>query len=311
MEKRTQKRFRKSRRTEKNVFLFCNTILLVAIIIGVWAFYNEVNNPKLNVIITTTPTNNISHFETIPTSIHNKPIDIIDTPETLPVDTPPTNPTIPEDTYPIQYTVSSGDTWINISKKFFNNESYSIALAYINGRSITDYIYEGEIIIIENEEYISSLTEYLKCIKNELGNELITFFKGPYGYSYGTRPNPAINITINKDNNGRNYTEEIDTSDFEYAGEHKITGYDPYCTHCCSGTGLMASGVYAVNGYSVAAGAYPIGTTLYIEGYGFYVVEDRGSAVNGKHIDIAAPSHEACYALTANAVRVYIVPNNN
>ena len=100
----------------------------------------------------------------------------------------------------------------------------------------------------------------------------------------------------------------MDTSAFEYIGNHVITGYDPYCKHCCSGTGLMASGNYAINGYSVAA-SYPFGTTLYIEGYGFYVVEDRG--VDGKHIDIAAPSHEACYAITNNSVAVYIVPNNN
>jgi len=36
---------------------------------------------------------------------------------------------------------------------------------------------------------------------------------------------------------------------------------------------------------------YPFGTRFYIPGYGYGVVEDRGSAIQGKHIDLFFKSH--------------------
>lgn len=56
--------------------------------------------------------------------------------------------------------------------------------------------------------------------------------------------------------------------------------------------GLTASGTSARKG-TIAADTdlYPMGTIMYIEGYGYGVVEDRGSAIQGKHIDLFFKSH--------------------
>lgn len=56
--------------------------------------------------------------------------------------------------------------------------------------------------------------------------------------------------------------------------------------------GLTASGTKAKVG-TIAADTdiFPMGTIMYIEGYGYGVVEDRGSAIQGKHIDIFIKSH--------------------
>ena len=126
-------------------------------------------------------------------------------------------------------------------------------------------------------------------------------------YRYGKRVTPAVEIDTS--NGVRNFTGEVDTSGFKYYGKMTITGYAPKCAHCCGGTdGITASGVEAITGYTVATGSkFKFGTTLYIEGYGFYVVEDRG--VGNKHIDIAADDHKTCYSLTKSGVDVYIVPN--
>jgi 3D (Asp-Asp-Asp) domain-containing protein len=65
-----------------------------------------------------------------------------------------------------------------------------------------------------------------------------------------------------------------------HKGEHKIVG-------------LTADGTWARQG-TIAAdpNIYPMGTIMYIEGYGYGIVEDIGSAIQGKHIDIFFKSHE-------------------
>ncbi|MCK5816683.1 MAG: 3D domain-containing protein [Candidatus Marinimicrobia bacterium] len=56
--------------------------------------------------------------------------------------------------------------------------------------------------------------------------------------------------------------------------------------------GKTASGNMARMG-TIAADTehFPMGTIMYIEGYGYGVVEDRGSAIKDKHIDIFFKSH--------------------
>lgn len=96
-------------------------------------------------------------------------------------------------------------------------------------------------------------------------------------------------------------------SNKEYVGKFFITGYDAWCKHCCGKTnGITASGKVATVGHTVATSKqFPFGTKLYIEGYGTYVVEDRG--VGKGVIDIATSSHKDCGRLTARGVNVYIV----
>lgn len=315
MKNSIQDLFKKNRYKEKQIFLFCNAILLVVVMASVWLSFtsnnseNTIANFETSGINATVPTTEIPDIQAT-----EETVALVETtiPNTEKVTIPPETTTIPmepENPYPLKHIIKQGDSWYSLSEKYFSTNDYAAAIAYTNDRSITDYAFVGETIIIESEySLINAMSEINSIDEPNEYNEVHTFLKGKYGYSYGTRPNPAIDITVDKNCTGKNYTGKVDTSNFEFIGNHVITAYDPYCTHCCSGTGIMASGVHAINGYSVAA-EYPIGTTLYIEGYGFYVVEDRG--VTGKHIDIAAPSHEACGPLTKSSVAVYIVPNNN
>ena len=57
--------------------------------------------------------------------------------------------------------------------------------------------------------------------------------------------------------------------------------------------GITASGTKARKG-TIAADTriYPFGTIMYIEGYGYGRVEDRGSAIKGGHIDLFFRSHK-------------------
>ena len=56
--------------------------------------------------------------------------------------------------------------------------------------------------------------------------------------------------------------------------------------------GITASGTKAKKGTIAAdTSVYPFGTRMYIPGYGYGTVEDRGSAIQGGHIDLFFKRH--------------------
>lgn len=83
----------------------------------------------------------------------------------------------------------------------------------------------------------------------------------------------------------------------EYVGEYTCMAY---CTEkrphiCGTGTGITASGAPITADLTVAAdqSLLPFGTVIYIENVGVRVVQDKGSGIQGKHLDVAVPgSHD-------------------
>lgn len=216
-----------------------------------------------------------------------------------------------------KYTIQNGDNWYTIATKYYGTGELFKALQKYN--NIEGYIHAGMEIIIPskddpelikiNEDIANQFAKSLKEFQDSVKGTTIK--AGTNGeYQYGTRMNPAVDITVPDGSDMKNYTEKVDTSGYELVGAWRITGYTPGCVHCCeSAEGITASGVKAINGYTVAAGpSIPFGTTIYIEGYGYYVVEDRGP--RDGLIDICCPTHDDCGPVTKRGVNVYIVPNN-
>jgi 3D (Asp-Asp-Asp) domain-containing protein len=89
------------------------------------------------------------------------------------------------------------------------------------------------------------------------------------------------------------------------------TAYCP-CSQCCGqwANGVTASGMKA--GYGVVAvdpSVIPLGTKLYVEGYGYCVAGDTGGAIKGNRIDLGYGSHSAALAsgFGHTSTRVYIL----
>lgn len=177
----------------------------------------------------------------------------------------------------------------------------------------TDKFNNYEPMILENAGIVNSsykIENTKPAIEEDINLSLLHSPEYLPVYKYGERIKPSIDIPpIISETNMRNNTNIIDTSEYLYIGTFSITGYTPKCYHCCGNAkGVTASGVDAIVGYTVAADkSIPFGTTLYIEGYGYYVVEDRGN-FGENVIDIAAPDHDSCYNLTNIGVNVYVVP---
>ncbi len=75
--------------------------------------------------------------------------------------------------------------------------------------------------------------------------------------------------------------------------------------------GLTASGVMAKKG-TIAADTkfFPFGTRMFVPGYGYGVVEDRGGAIKGKRLDLYFSSHKAAltWGKQIRMVRVLVHP---
>lgn len=102
-------------------------------------------------------------------------------------------------------------------------------------------------------------------------------------------------------------------SDLSYSKVMTIdaTAYCP-CSKCCGkwSNGITATGLKA--GYGVAAvdpRVIPLGTKLYVEGYGYCVAGDTGGAIKGNRIDLCYSSHSAALAsgFGHKATKVYVL----
>ena len=92
-----------------------------------------------------------------------------------------------------------------------------------------------------------------------------------------------------------------------YSGCYTLTAYCP-CSICCGqwAGGPTASGVMPSAGRTVACNNLPLGTKIYIEGYGTYTVEDTGGMGSGV-IDVFFATHSEAQAFGTGSANVYIV----
>ena len=96
-----------------------------------------------------------------------------------------------------------------------------------------------------------------------------------------------------------------------YLGKFTITHYccEKYPHICGSGQGITASGAKVQAGVSVAVdrSKIPLGSTVYIVGYGTRIAQDTGGLVKGNRIDIAVSSHEEADKLGTVTRNVWVV----
>lgn len=97
--------------------------------------------------------------------------------------------------------------------------------------------------------------------------------------------------------------EPVEESEEEmtFLGYYDMTAYEWTGNPC-------ANGNYPEVGYTVACNSLPLGTTVYIEGVGYRVVEDRGADWHGDNwMDLYLGDEASCYAWGVQTVAVYIV----
>lgn len=84
-----------------------------------------------------------------------------------------------------------------------------------------------------------------------------------------------------------------------YLGEYELTAYE-WTGEVC------ANGNYPSCSYTVGCNSLPLGTKIYIEGYGEYVVEDRGDMPDNV-IDIYMEYYDTCIQFGRRTANVYLI----
>lgn len=85
----------------------------------------------------------------------------------------------------------------------------------------------------------------------------------------------------------------------------KATAYsrfDPGCGSYTARGNLLHKGLVAVD-----PNVIPLGTRLYIPGYGFAIADDTGGAIKGHVIDLAFDSHQEAINFGVRHITVYIL----
>ena len=85
-----------------------------------------------------------------------------------------------------------------------------------------------------------------------------------------------------------------------------------YTAHCsgCSGTTATGVNLRANPGAKVIAvdpSVIPLGTKVHVEGYGYAVAADTGSAIKGNKIDVFLPSKSAAYRWGSKQVKIKVL----
>lgn len=93
--------------------------------------------------------------------------------------------------------------------------------------------------------------------------------------------------------------KEIPEASRTYLGVYELTAYEWTGNPC-------ANGNYPSCGYTVASNTIPLGSRIYIEGYGEYVVEDRGGMA-GNVIDVYMGDYESCIQFGRRSANVYLI----
>ena len=102
----------------------------------------------------------------------------------------------------------------------------------------------------------------------------------------------------------------VDYDKLTYVGEFEGTAYTPSPDECSNSLGYTASGKAIVPGVSIAVDTayWKLGTKFYIEGLGYVVAMDTGSAVKGKYrFDYAVFDRSFALKLGRQKWKVYLV----
>lgn len=154
---------------------------------------------------------------------------------------------------------------------------------------------------------VNKVTEVIKYVNDEIADVSV---------AEEVISEPVDEIILEGTKEEEVYDYSYEDSSFDNAGYSKVitmsaTAYCP-CKKCCGANaqGITANGMKA--GYGVVAvdrKVIPLGTKLYVEGYGYCIAADTGGAIKGNRIDLCYNTHQEALnsGFGHTNVRVYVL----
>lgn len=103
--------------------------------------------------------------------------------------------------------------------------------------------------------------------------------------------------------------DSVVKNNFKKLGKHRLSFYCPCAT--CNGRsdGKTKIGTKMAEGRTIAVDSriIPLGSRVYIDGYGVFIAEDTGGAIKGNRIDVCVSSHSRAYDIGIDYADVYLI----
>lgn len=211
----------------------------------------------------------------------------------------------------------------DLSEVAKKKEEQEIALSDLNARKeeIMDVIEANEVNLISHSLSIINSSSSISDIENAVNNlnSLLPQLNSDY----------AINLTEEAIASGNNQISEYEASILEEDSSSNLAaegvsgsvtnnlGTYTMSATAYTGGGLTAMGIKPVrdpNGLStvsVDSSIIPLGSKVYVDGYGYAIASDTGGAIKGNKIDLYMNTLQDCYSFGRRTVTVTIVAYPN
>ncbi|WP_303754260.1 3D domain-containing protein [Enterococcus sp. S86.2] len=182
----------------------------------------------------------------------------------------------------VEHTVTSSDTLTSISLKYYGDTDHVQAIATANKITNVDLIIDGQVLKFDTDKDVTTSSDTTAAPADQT-----------------TSQEESSAATTNTAYSGRTITMES-------------TAYSSDPADALGGGTVTATGQNLLeNPMAVAVdpSVIPLGTHLYVEGYGEAYAVDTGSAIQGNIIDVHFPTAAQCDVWGRRQVQVTILDN--
>ena len=182
----------------------------------------------------------------------------------------------------VEHTVTSSDTLTSISLKYYGDTDHVQAIATANKITNVDLIIDGQVLKFDTDKDVTTSSDTTAAPANQT-----------------TSQEESSAATTNTAYSGRTITMES-------------TAYSSDPADALGGGTVTATGQNLLeNPMAVAVdpSVIPLGSHLYVEGYGEAYAVDTGSAIQGNIIDVHFPTAAQCDVWGRRQVQVTILDN--
>lgn len=195
------------------------------------------------------------------------------------------------------YEVHKGDTLSSISKA--KGDGVTVANLKARNDLPSDLIITGQQLIVNGVE--SAQKEITKQVEQTANTDADV-----------SNSEPVVETKADEEVSQPEEKEEPEKKQAKVEGRTlsvEATAYTAYCTGC---SGTTATGVNLAENpnakvVAVDPNVIPLGTKVYVEGYGYAVAADTGGAINGNKIDVHVSSKAQAESWGRRTVEVTIV----
>jgi 3D (Asp-Asp-Asp) domain-containing protein len=202
---------------------------------------------------------------------------------------------------------------IEFNKPISHTFTSNIPIPYDTTHNYDPTIKAGEEVVVQEGSYGEAelVAEIIMLaglrIDSRLLSEIVVSEPVEQIVSIGTRPRSFARYEIPTADGEFTFAKSLTMMATAYTAEYECTGKRP----TDPGYGITASGMAVQHGVvAVDPRVIPLGTPLFVEGYGYAVAADTGAAIRGNSIDLFMHSVSDARNFGRRTVTVYILESN-